>query len=253
MKRIGRIVFGMLGVLFVLPVSAAVLCSFMEQGKLSLHGYRDLLFDCFVFYQMFWNSMLYASVGTFLQLVIVILCAFGLTQASFKGKRLVFLAYVVFMMMPLQVTLLPNYIGLRDLGLLNTRWGILLPSAFSSFGVVVMHQYMKGIDGEVIEAMRLESSSVLRIICCGVVPQMKVCIFAVALFVFAENWNMLEQPMLFLKENRLQPLSVLIANAGEYSRNVLFPAAVLFMVPVLLVYLFFKDSLEEGLVFGERF
>lgn len=253
MKRLGRMLFVMLAVLFVLPVGATVIRSFWAEGGLSLQGYWDLLFDCFVFYQMFWNSMLYATVSTLLQLVIVTLCAFGLTQARFRGKKLLFLAYVVFMMMPLQVTLLPNYIGLRDLGILNTRWGILLPSVFSPFGVVVMHQYMKGIDGEVIEAMRLESSSVLRIVCSGVVPQMKVCIFAVALFVFAENWNMLEQPMLFLKENRLQPLSVLIANAGEYSGNVLFPAAVLFMVPVLLVYLFFKDSLEEGLTFGERF
>ncbi len=253
MKRVGKVLFGILAVLFLLPVGATVGASVLEEGRFSLQGYWDLLFDCFVFYPMFWNSMLYAGVSTLLQLAVVTLCAFALTQACLKGKKLLFLAYVVFMMMPLQVTLLPNYIGLRDLGLLNTRWGILLPSIFSPFGVVVMHQYMKGIDGEVIEAMRLESSSVLRIICWGVVPQIKVCIFAVALFVFAESWNMLEQPMLFLKENRLQPLSVLIANAGEYSGNVLFPAAVLFMVPVLLAYLFFKDNLEEGLTFGERF
>lgn len=252
MKRLEKILFGMLAVLFLLPVAATVIRSFWIEGRFGVQGYQDLLFDCFVFYQMFWNSMLYASVSTLLQLVIASLCAFGLIQARFKGRKILFLAYLVFMMMPLQVTLLPNYIGLRDLGLLNTRWAILLPSFFSPFGVVVIHQYMKGIDMEVVEAMRLESSSVIRIICSAVVPQIKVCMFAVALFVFADNWNMLEQPVLFLKENRLQPLSVLIANAGEYSGNILFPAAVLFMIPILLLYLFFKDSLEQGITFGER-
>jgi multiple sugar transport system permease protein len=155
------------------------------------------------------------------------------------------------MMMPLQVTILPNYIGLRDMGLINTRFGIILPLIFSPFGVVVMHQYMKNIDNSVIEATRLETDSVFRIMITAVIPQIKVCIFAVVLFVFADCWNMVEQPMLFLEDDRLKTLSVFIANASDYEGNVLYPAAVIFMIPVLILYLFFQENLEKGLTLGD--
>ena len=195
--------------------------------------------------------MIYAVVITIAQLVVIIPCAFGFSQAKFKGKSALFVFYIVLMMMPLQVTILPNYIGLRDMGLIDTPLAIILPAIFSPFGVVVMHQYMKSIDGSVIEAMRLETNSVVRIMLTAVVPQLKVCIFAVVLFVFADCWNMVEQPMLFLKTDSLKTLSVFIANAQNYEGNVLFPAAVMFLVPVLLLYLFFNENLEKGLTLGE--
>lgn len=251
MKRIIGIVFLILSLIFILPVIATVVYSFLSEGVLSLKGYSDLFLNCFVFYPMFWNSVLYALAITAAQLVVIIPCAFGFSQAKFKGKGVLFVFYIVLMMMPLQVTILPNYIGLRDMGLIDTPWGIILPMIFSPFGVVVMHQYMKSIDGAVIEATRLETNSIFRIIFTSVIPQLKVCIFAVILFVFADCWNMVEQPMLFLKDDSLKTLSVFIANAENYAGEVLFPAAVVFFIPVLLLYLFFNDSLEKGLTLGE--
>lgn len=240
-----------MALIFILPVAATVVLSFSNGEGFSLQGYADLLFDCFVFYPMFWNSVFYAASITLIQLPIIILCAFGFSQAEFKGKGALFVFYIVLMMMPLQVTILPNYIGLRDMNLINTPWGIILPMIFSPFGVVVMRQYMKSIDGSLIEAARLETSSVFRIIVTCVVPQIRVCIFAVVLFVFADCWNMLEQPMLFLKDKDLSTLSVFIADSALYTGAVLFPAAVIFLVPVLILYLFFNENLEKGLTLGE--
>ncbi len=247
MKRIIAVIFFLLSVVFIMPVIATIMLSFGS----GFQGYLDLLFDCFVFYPMFWNSVIYAVVITIVQLVIIIPCAFGFSQAKFKGKGVLYTFYIVLMMMPLQVTILPNYIGLRDMGLIDTPFGIILPMIFSPFGVVVMHQYMKNIDNSVIEAIRLETSSVIRIMLTSVVPQMRVCIFAVALFTFADCWNMVEQPMLFLKDDSLKTLSVFITNAQNYEGDVLFPAAVIFIIPVLLLYLFWGESLEKGLTLGE--
>lgn len=240
----------LLAVLFAFPVVATVAFSLIGDNHFSFGGYLDLLLDCFVFYPMFWSSVLYASAITLFQLIIIIPAAFGFATARFRGRGALFIFYIILMMMPLQVTLLPNYIGLRDMGLLNTPWGIVLPLVFSPFGVVVMHQYMKGIDTSVIEAMRLETSSVIRTMLTAVVPQIRVCIFAVVLFVFADCWNILEQPMLFLDDERMKTVSVFISTSARYEGNVLFPAAVIFMVPVLLLYLFFHESLEKGLTFG---
>ena len=251
MRKINAVIFTILAVIFVLPVLMTVLFSFRFGGNLSLQGYADLLFDCFVFYPMFWNSVLYAAVTTIVQLVVIIPCAFGFSQAKFKGKGALFVFYIVLMMMPLQVTILPNYIGLRDMNLIDTPWGIILPMIFSPFGVVVMHQYMKNIDNSVIEATRLETNSVFRVIFTSVIPQLRVCIFAVVLFVFADCWNMVEQPMLFLKDDSLKTLSVFITNAQNYEGAVLFPAAVIFLVPVLILYLFFNENLEKGLTLGD--
>ncbi|MGN1304842.1 MAG: carbohydrate ABC transporter permease [Oscillospiraceae bacterium] len=247
MKRVIAAIFSLVAVIFVLPLTATILLSFSN----GFQGYIDLLFDCFVFYPMFWNSIIYATIITIVQLLVIIPCAFGFSQAKFKGKGILFAFYIVLMMMPLQVTILPNYIGLRDMGLIDTPFGIILPMIFSPFGVVVMHQYMKNIDNSVIEATRLETSSVIRIMLTSVIPQMRVCIFAVVLFTFADCWNMVEQPMLFLKDNCLKTLSVFITNAQSYTGNVLFPSAVIFMIPVLLLYLFFNENLEKGLTLGE--
>ena len=247
MKRVIAVVFSLLAVVFVLPVIATILLSFGS----GFQGYIDLFFDCFVFYPMFWNSVIYAAVITIVQLLVIIPCAFGFSQAEFKGKGVLFTFYIVLMMMPLQVTILPNYIGLRDMGLIDTPFGIILPMIFSPFGVVVMHQYMKNIDNSVIEATRLETSSVIRVMLTSVIPQMRVCVFAVVLFTFADCWNMVEQPMLFLKDDSLKPLSVFITNAQNYEGDVLFPAAVIFIIPVLLLYLFFNENLEKGLTLGE--
>ena len=247
MKKINAVFIALLAVIFILPVAATMVLSF-EHG---LQGYADLLFDCFVFYPMFWNSVIYSAVITLVQLVVIIPCAFGFSQARFRGKGALFVFYIILMMMPLQVTILPNYIGLRDMGLIDHPLGMILPMIFSPFGVVVMHQYMKNIDNSVIEATRLETNSIIRVMITSVIPQLRVCIFAVVLFVFADCWSMVEQPMLFLKNEELKTLSVFITNAQSYTGEVLFPAAVMFLIPVLLLYLFFNDSLEKGLTLGD--
>ena len=251
MRKINALIFTFLALIFVLPVAATVIFSFNANGGFSLQGYADLLFNCFVFYPMFWNSVLYAAAITIVQLVVIIPCAFGFSQSKFKGKGALFVFYIVLMMMPLQVTILPNYIGLRDMGLIDHPLGIILPMIFSPFGVVVMHQYMKNIDSSIIEATRLETNSIFRVILTGVIPQIRVCIFAVVLFVFADCWNMVEQPMLFLKDDSLKTMSVFITNAQDYTGEFLFPAAVIFIIPVLILYLFFNENLEKGLTLGD--
>ena len=248
-----KVILFLSAVLFILPVLMTAAISLLnENNTLTLQNYADLLFNCFIFYPMFWNSVLYAVVITAIQLFVIIPSAFGFAQANFKGKGILFVFYIVLMIMPLQVTILPNYIGLRDLGLINTRWGIILPAIFSPFGVVVMRQYMHGINNSVIEAMRIETNSMVRIIVSAVIPQMKICIFAVVLFVFAESWNMLEQPLLFLNDDKLRTLPTFIGNSGKYAGNILFSAAVIFIIPILLLYNFFSDSLEKGLTFGVK-
>ena len=154
MKLLLRFLLLLAAAVFFLPTLATLLLSFYPDGQAGLTGYDELFFDCFKFYTMFWNSVIYAYAITALQLVIILPAAFAFSFARFKAKEALFFFYIILMMMPLQVMILPNYIGLRDMGILNTRAGIILPMIFSPFGVVVLRQYMKGMDGA--KALRQE-------------------------------------------------------------------------------------------------
>ena len=235
------------GIIFLVPVVLTVVMSFLSDGELSAEGYRVLFFDCFPFYRMFWNSVLYAFSITLGAIVVAVPAAFAFRFAQFRGKQALYVLYIVLMMMPLQVMLLPNYIGLRDMGLLNTPYAIILPLVFSPLAVVVLHQYLKECDVQMVEAARLETNSVLKIILHCIVPQVKLCVFAVGLLIFAETWNLVEQPLLYLDEDRWKNLSLLFSEAERYEPEVLLPAAVLFMIPVLLWYLLFHNELKRGL------
>ncbi len=237
----------LVGIVFLVPVVLTVTGSFLIDRNVSVAGYRELFLNCFPFYRMFWNSVLYAVSVTVGSILISVPAAYAFKFASFPGKKVLYVLYMVLMMMPLQVMLLPNYIGLRDLKLLNTPYAIILPLLFSPLSVVILHQYMRECDVQVVEAARLETNSCVKIIWHCIVPQIRVCIFAVALLVFAETWNLVEQPLLYLNEDKWRNLSLLFSEAERYEAEVLLPAAVLFMVPVLLWYLLFHDELKKGL------
>lgn len=237
------------GMLFLVPVLLTVLGSFFQEGKFSLQGYVTLFRECFPFYRMFWNSVLYAVSVTVGTLLISIPAAYAFLYAEFPGKKVLYLLYLVLMLMPLQVMILPNYIGLRDMKLLNTPFAIILPLLFSPLAVVVLHQYLKGCEVASVEAARLDTNSTFLIIRHCIVLQMKVCIFAVALLVFAETWNLVEQPLLYLDEDQWKNLSLLFSEPEQYQAEVILPAAVLFMVPMLLWYLMFREELHHGVKF----
>lgn len=249
-KIFSRVLFFLLllaGIVFLIPVVLTVIGSFLLEQKVSGYGYKELFFNCFPFYRMFWNSVLYAVSVTVGSVLISVPAAYAFKFAKFPGKNVLYVVYIILMMMPLQVMLLPNYIGLRDMKLLNTPLAIILPLLFSPLSVVILHQYLRECDVQMVEAARLETKSCLQVIWHCIVPQIKVCIFAVALLVFAETWNLVEQPLLYLNEDKWRNLSLLFSEAQRYEAEVLLPAAVLFMLPVLLWYLLFHNELKKGL------
>lgn len=243
-----KIIYTLAAFIFILPIILTVRNSFINGGVFTINKYDELFFNCFSFYSAFWNSVIYTAVITLSALIIIIPAAFAFTQLRNRAMEIFFIFLIILMMMPLQVTLLPNYICLRDIGLLDTSLAIVLPAVFSPMYAVITIQYMRGIDTSVIDAVRLESSSVVRIITTAVVPQIRSCIFAVIVFAAAESWNMLEQPMNFLKNENLMPLNIFMSKA--YQWEILFPAAVISLIPMLLLYGYFGNELKNGISAG---
>lgn len=244
-----KIIYGICAVCFILPIVLTIKNSFSgDMGAFSLYGYDDLLFNCFSFYKAFWNTVLYTAVITFAVLIVIIPAAFVFTQIKSRLMDILLILLIMLMLMPLQVTLLPNYIGLRDMDMLDNPIAIVLPAVFSPIYAVILVQYLHGIDLSVIEAVRLESNSVIRIIVTAVIPQIRPCIFAVIVLAAAESWNMLEQPMYFLKNENLMPLNVFMNKASDW--KILYPSAVLSLIPMLLLYVYFGNELKNGISVG---
>lgn len=260
-KYITDFVLVLMAIIFMYPVVLTLVNSFTAQPQIldiksrtdiwpdgfHISGYYSLLLENQWFLRGFWNSIFYAIVITGLNIMVSVPAAYAFKEARFRGKYHLYFFYIILMMMPLQVTILPNYIGLRDMNLLDTPWALILPGIFAPFGVFLMCQYMRGLDRSTIDAIRLETKSIFQILRYVAIPQVKTCIFALFLFTFAENWNLVEQPNVYLKNMSLMPLSVLLAVNQQLNVLTLFAGSVIFMVPIILLYGYFHESLELGL------
>lgn len=262
-KRILALPVVLLSLLFLFPVLATITGSFMTatevgstygQGvvslipaKITLTQYNELLIERYMYLNMFWNSVRLSVPITALHILVSIASAYVFAKVRFKGRETLFFVYIVVMMMPFQVTLLPNYIQAKFLGLYDTYWAIILPGVFAPFGVFLLRQYMKYIPDEHIEAVTLESASTLDILKIAVIPGIKPGIIALAVLTFAESWNMVEQPLVLLENSLRYPLSIALNSIIERSTNVAFAGSVIFMIPIIIMYFYFEEHILEGI------
>ena len=150
-------------------------------------------------------------------------------------------------LMPTQVTLVPNYLVSGWLGILNTRWAIIFPGMFAPFSVFLLTKSMRRIPGSLIEAAKLDGSSewqVFKDIC---LPQCRSALYSVAILVFIDYWNMVEQPIVLLPDAAQQPLSVYLSTINANEVGLAFAIATIYMVPCLLLFLHGEDYLVEGI------
>lgn len=215
--------------------------------RITLNQYYIILVEKYRYINMFWNSVKLSVTITFLHVIISIITAYAFAKLEFKGRDLIFFIYIVVMMMPFQVTLLPNYIQARNLKILNTYWAIICPGVFAPFGVFLLRQFMKYIPDQMIEAVTLESNSVKDILFTAIIPNTKPGIIALFVLSFAENWNMVEQPLILLDDQLKYPLSLALNSIIERSVDIAFAGSVLYMIPIIIMYFYFEEHILKGI------
>ena len=151
------------------------------------------------------------------------------------------------MLMPTQVTLVPNYLVSDWLGILDTRWAIILPGAFAPFSVFLLTKSMRRIPSSLIEAAKLDGSTEWQIFKDICLPQCRSALYSIAILVFIDYWNMVEQPIILLPSADLQPLSVYLSTINTSEVGLAFAIATIYMVPSLLLFLHGEDYLVEGI------
>ena len=195
----------------------------------------------------FWNSVILVIPIVLLQLAVASITAYGFTRWRGKVRNFLFFFYVILMLMPYQVTLVPNYLVSDWLGLLDTRWAIIFPGMFAPFSVFLLTKSMRRIPSSLIEAAKLDGSSEWQVFTDICLPQCRSALYSVAILVFIDYWNMVEQPIILLKDAAQQPLSVYLSTINANEVGLAFAIATIYMVPCLLLFLHGEDYLVEGI------
>jgi len=216
-------------------------------NKVSLEQFSTVLFKSPDYLFKFWNSVIYTVPIMLFQLVIALLASYGFMRLKGRLKEMLFFIYIIICLMPYQVTLVPNFLVSKWLNILDTRWAIWLPGMFSPFAVYLLTKYMKRIPKSIIEAAKVDGAGEWKIFIKICLPLCKGAIYSVAILIFIDFWNMVEQPLILLADEYLHPLSIFLSkiNAGEI--GLAFAVACIYMIPSLLIFLYGEDYLVEGI------
>ena len=268
---------GMLAIVILLPVAMTMLYSFFSpeeirafmdtrgnydqdafmQVKLapdmfSLSQYYTILIEDMSILRYFVNSAMYAAAILLGQALIIPMMAYALSRFKFPGRDAIFFVVIMLMLLPFQVTMVPNVITLRAMGLLDTVWSVILPITIAPFYIFLLRQYMVGLPDEMLEAAQIDGAGTWRCFVHLVLPVCRPVIGAAVALSFADCWNLVEQPLTYLTTRTdLYPLSVVFNQLTQKSTGVEFAGAAIYTLPALFIYLYFQQDILEGVQLTE--
>lgn len=217
--------------------------------KVSFSQYATVLFKSPAYLLKFWNSFILVVPITLFQLMIASLASYGFARTKGKLKAIVFFAYIILMLMPYQVTLVPNYLVADKFKLLNTNWSIWLPGIFSPFSVYILTKYMRRIPKAYYEAAQIDGAGELKMFLKIALPICKGALYSCAILVFIDYWNMVEQPIIMFSDTEKYPLSVFLSKINQGEIGLAFAVATIYMVPGILIFLYSEEYLVEGITY----
>lgn len=209
--------------------------------------YWKLLLYTPQFYTVFWNSLKLVAAILGGQLLIGVPAAWAFAVYRFRGRKFLFTIYIVLMLMPFQVTMLSSYLVLDRLHMLDTQGAVILPAIFSTFPVFLIYRGFRGVHPGLLEAGRMDGAGELRLFVMIGLPLGSSGILSAFVLGFLEYWNMIEQPLTFLKNKALWPLSLYLPEIGLNQAGFAFAASVVTLIPALFIFLLGQDYLEQGI------
>lgn len=267
----------LLCMLILIPIVCTFLYSFFSKGEISaylsqrgsyddsvwldilfspapasLRQYYEIFIEDPAYLQFFCNSVMYSTSILAGQALVIPLTAYALSRFTFRGRDAIFFCVLVLMILPFQVTMAPSVMMLRTMGLMDTVWSVILPMIFSPFYIFLLRQFMVGIPNELLEAGMVDGVGPVRGFVHVILPVSKPIIGAAAALSFADCWNMVEQPLVYLSNSEaLRPLSVMFNQMSTESADVAFAGSALYILPTLLIYLFFQEDIVSGIQLSE--
>jgi multiple sugar transport system permease protein len=196
------------------------------------------------------NSAIVALANVFTTLFTSSLFGYIFSKFDFPGKRPLFIFLLAQLMIPFQVTMIPGYLILVKLGLLNNLLGLIVPSAINPFGIFLMRQFMKTVPDEILDAARVDGASEWRIYLQVVLPQIGPALATLGVLTFMFNWNAYLWPLIVLTEQNIRTLPIILTwytNAHTNQLHLSMAASVLVMMPVLVVFILMQRWVVRGI------
>lgn len=210
--------------------------------------YVKVLFYTPSFYIVFWNSIKLAVCILIGQLLIGVPAAWAFAVYPSRFRKLLFNLYIVLMLLPFQVTMLSQYLVLDRLDIMNTHKAIILPSVFSTLPVFIIYQSFLGLPKGLMEAARIDGAGELKIFTHIGVPLGMGGILSSVVIGFLEYWNLIEQPLAFLDDKSLWPLSLYLPEIQFEQAGYAFVVSIITLIPAVFVFILGQDYLEQGIV-----
>ncbi len=237
--------------LCIVPFAYVLISSFQTvEGDFSLGYYYEVFLGQSQYLFRFWKSVGLSLAIALGQVLISVLAAYGFAKYRFPGKFLLFFLMMILMILPLQVTLVPNYILLKEGNLLDTNWALILPAIVVPLGTFILTQSFRAVPNSVLEAARLDGCKLPRLLVQILLPMSKSGFVCVFLLSFLDAWNMVEQPITYLKNFADYPISVALASVPPGDPTVLLVACVLVTLPSVFLFALFNREMSEGIAMG---
>lgn len=214
----------------------------------TLKNIVELLFDSPEYFHMFWNTVKISCGVLIGQMIFGMPGAWGLARYSFPGKGLIYRLYILFMMMPFQVMMLSEYLVLEKIGINNTLWAVIVPGVFSTFSVFLMYRFFSDLPEEILEAARIDGAGEWQIFWHIGLPLGSAGVCSALILQFLECFSMIEQPIAFLKDKSLWPLSLYLPELNVKESGFAMCASLVTLLAALLVFINGKDYIEQGIV-----
>lgn len=224
----------------------------LSPAKFSLRQYYTVLIEKPKYLNLFVNSARYTLAILLGQVLVIPMTAYALSRFKFHGRDALFFCILALMLLPFQVTMAPSVITMRQLGLMNTVWAVILPMIFSPFYIFLLRQFMISLPNELLEAGMIDGAGTLRCFVHIVLPTCRPILGAAIALSFADCWNMVEQPLIYLAgQTDSQPLSVVFNQLSTSNADVAFAGAALYLLPALLIFRYFQEDILLGVQLSE--
>lgn len=218
--------------------------------RVSFSQYATVLIKSPAYLLKFWNSVILVVPIVIFQVLVASFAAYGFARYKGRLREIIFFSYIILMLMPYQVTLVPNYLVSKWLHILDTRWAIILTGIFSPLSVFILTKYMRRIPVSYVEAAKLDGANEWQIFTKLFFPLSGGVLYSVAILVFIDYWNMVEQPIVLLSDSELHPLSVFLSKINSGEVGLAFAVATIYMIPTLLMFLHGEEHLVEGITYS---
>ena len=215
----------------------------------SFSQYFKVLFLSPEYLMKFWNSVIFVVPIVVFQLAVASLASYGFARYRGKVREVIFFSYIILMLMPYQVTQVPNCLVASGLNIIDTRWAIWLPGIFSPFAGYMLTKYMRRIPRSIYEAAEIDGAGEWQIFTRICLPNCRGGLASIAILLFIDYWNMVEQPLILLSDEQMHPLSVFLSRIKTDEISLAFAVAFIYMVLPMLVFLYGEEYLVEGIVY----